>query len=149
MDESKTPPTHFGIVPLSRFVPRGFGFVHHSIAILYHEVPNPYSHDSQLFHRCKVAAARATLPIAQFKQQILDAVASAQVGATATRRSGVACRFGGRIVKKLRIGAEGFGDESCGRFATPSFCCVVAHVHRATRRVVHGPFYVAPLSTIV
>jgi hypothetical protein len=31
----------FGIVPLSNFVPRGFGFVHHSIAILYHEVPNP------------------------------------------------------------------------------------------------------------
>jgi hypothetical protein len=27
-------------VPLSNFVPRGFGFVHHSIAILYHEVPN-------------------------------------------------------------------------------------------------------------
>jgi hypothetical protein len=31
----------FGIVPLSNFVPRGFGFVHHSTAILYHEVPNP------------------------------------------------------------------------------------------------------------
>jgi hypothetical protein len=28
-------------VPLSNCVPRGFGFVHHSIAILYHEVPNP------------------------------------------------------------------------------------------------------------
>jgi hypothetical protein len=28
-------------VPLSNFVPRGLGFVHHSIAILYHEVPNP------------------------------------------------------------------------------------------------------------
>jgi hypothetical protein len=28
-------------VPLSRFVPRGFGFVHHSIAILYDEVPYP------------------------------------------------------------------------------------------------------------
>jgi hypothetical protein len=41
MDESKTPPTHLGIVPLSNFVPRGFGFAHHSIAILYHEVPNP------------------------------------------------------------------------------------------------------------
>jgi hypothetical protein len=27
-------------VPLSNFVQRGFGFVHHSIAILYHEVPN-------------------------------------------------------------------------------------------------------------
>jgi hypothetical protein len=40
MDRSKTPPTHFGIVPLSNFVPRGFGFVHHSIAILYHQVPN-------------------------------------------------------------------------------------------------------------
>jgi hypothetical protein len=28
-------------VKISRFVPRCFGFVHHSIAILYHEVPNP------------------------------------------------------------------------------------------------------------
>jgi hypothetical protein len=28
-------------VPLSNFVPRGFEFVHHSIALLYHEVPNP------------------------------------------------------------------------------------------------------------
>jgi hypothetical protein len=28
-------------VPLSNFAPRGFGFVHHSIAILYHEMPNP------------------------------------------------------------------------------------------------------------
>jgi hypothetical protein len=28
-------------VPLSNIVPRGFGFVHHSIAILYHQVPNP------------------------------------------------------------------------------------------------------------
>jgi hypothetical protein len=37
----QNPSNTFGIVPLSRFVPRGFGFVHHSIAILYHEVPNP------------------------------------------------------------------------------------------------------------
>jgi hypothetical protein len=29
-------------VPLSNFVPRGFGFVRHSIAILYHQAPNPY-----------------------------------------------------------------------------------------------------------
>ena len=28
-------------MPLSNYVPRGFGFVHHSITILYHEVPNP------------------------------------------------------------------------------------------------------------
>jgi hypothetical protein len=28
-------------VPLSNFAPRGFAFVHHSIAILYHQVPNP------------------------------------------------------------------------------------------------------------
>ena len=28
-------------MPLSNFVPRGFGFIHHSIAILYHQVPNP------------------------------------------------------------------------------------------------------------
>jgi hypothetical protein len=37
----QNPSNPFGIVPLSRFVPRGFGFVHHSIAILYYEVPNP------------------------------------------------------------------------------------------------------------
>jgi hypothetical protein len=29
-------------VPLSNFVPRGFGFVHHSIAILCHESAHPY-----------------------------------------------------------------------------------------------------------
>jgi hypothetical protein len=31
----QNPSKSFGIVPLSNFVPRGFGFVHHSIAILY------------------------------------------------------------------------------------------------------------------
>jgi hypothetical protein len=39
MDKSN-PSNPYGIVPLSRFVPRVFGFVHHSIALLYHEVPN-------------------------------------------------------------------------------------------------------------
>jgi hypothetical protein len=38
----QNPSKPFGIVPLSNFVPRGLGFGHHSIAILYHEVPNPY-----------------------------------------------------------------------------------------------------------
>jgi hypothetical protein len=47
MDESKNPSNPFGIVPLSNFVRGGFGFVHHSIAILLHQVPNP-----NLFHRC-------------------------------------------------------------------------------------------------
>jgi hypothetical protein len=36
----QNPSNPFGFVPLSNFVPRGFGFVHHSIAILYHQVPN-------------------------------------------------------------------------------------------------------------
>jgi hypothetical protein len=36
----QNPSSPVGIVPLSNFAPRGFGFVHHSIAILYHEVPN-------------------------------------------------------------------------------------------------------------
>jgi hypothetical protein len=40
-------------VPLSNFVPRGFGFVHHSIAILYHEVPNL----SITIRNCFIAAA--------------------------------------------------------------------------------------------
>jgi hypothetical protein len=37
----QNPSNSFGIVPLSNFVPRGFGFVHHSIAIFYRAVPNP------------------------------------------------------------------------------------------------------------
>jgi hypothetical protein len=37
----QNPSNPFEIVPLSNFVPRGFGFVHHSIAILDDEVPNP------------------------------------------------------------------------------------------------------------
>jgi hypothetical protein len=45
----QNPSNPFGIVPLSNFLPRGFGFVHHSIAILYHEVPNPDINDSQHF----------------------------------------------------------------------------------------------------
>ena len=36
----QNPSNPSGIVPLSNFVLRGFGFVHHSIAILDHEVPN-------------------------------------------------------------------------------------------------------------
>ena len=41
MDKSKTLWLDGKIVPLSNFAPRGFGFVHHSIAIFYHVVPNP------------------------------------------------------------------------------------------------------------
>jgi hypothetical protein len=37
----QNPSNPIGIVPLSNFAPRGFGFVHHSIAIFYHEVPTP------------------------------------------------------------------------------------------------------------
>jgi hypothetical protein len=42
VDESKNPSNPFGIVPLSNFVPRGFGFVHHSIAILDQHVRNAH-----------------------------------------------------------------------------------------------------------
>jgi hypothetical protein len=38
MDKSKTP--RHDLRRYFNFVPRGFGFVHHSIAILYHQVPN-------------------------------------------------------------------------------------------------------------
>jgi hypothetical protein len=41
----QNPSNPFGIVPLSNFAPRGFGFVHHSMAnpsFLYHEVPKPH-----------------------------------------------------------------------------------------------------------
>ena len=37
----QNPSTRLLIVPLSKFVLSGFGFVHDSIAIPYHEVPNP------------------------------------------------------------------------------------------------------------
>jgi hypothetical protein len=42
MDKIQNPSNQFGIVPLSYFVPMGLGFVHHSIAFLYHEVPRTY-----------------------------------------------------------------------------------------------------------
>ena len=41
MDESKTPPTHLGSCRYLDLYRERFGFVHHSIAIFYHEVPNP------------------------------------------------------------------------------------------------------------
>jgi hypothetical protein len=41
MDESKTPPTNLGSCRYLALYRGVFGFVHHSIAILYHEVPNP------------------------------------------------------------------------------------------------------------
>jgi hypothetical protein len=41
MDKSKTPPTHLGSCRYLTLYRGGFGFVHHSIAILYHQVPNP------------------------------------------------------------------------------------------------------------
>jgi hypothetical protein len=37
----QNPSNPFGVVQLSNFALRGFGFVHQSMAILYHEVPNP------------------------------------------------------------------------------------------------------------
>jgi hypothetical protein len=43
MDKYKTPPTHLGscrYLDLSRFVPRGFGFVHHSRTLFCRAVPN-------------------------------------------------------------------------------------------------------------
>jgi hypothetical protein len=48
----QNPSNPFGIVPLSRFVPRGFGFVHHSIPFSITKCQTLLSHDSQLFHRC-------------------------------------------------------------------------------------------------
>jgi hypothetical protein len=45
-------------VPLSNCVPRGFGFVHHSIAILCYQVPNPNL--TILLRRCTQAAGRSS-----------------------------------------------------------------------------------------
>jgi hypothetical protein len=44
----QNPSNPFGIVPLSNFLPRGFGFVHHSIAFCITKC-QAQSHDSQLF----------------------------------------------------------------------------------------------------
>jgi hypothetical protein len=57
----QNPSNPFGIVPLSNFVPRGFGFVHHSRAILYHEVPNPNLTIRNFFHRSTPVAAGGEL----------------------------------------------------------------------------------------
>jgi hypothetical protein len=53
----QNPSNPFGIVPLSKFVPRGFGFVHHSIAILYHQVPNPNLTIRNFLYRCRAVSS--------------------------------------------------------------------------------------------
>jgi hypothetical protein len=51
----QNPSNPFGIVPLSRFVLRGFGFVHHFFCHSLLRSAKPLSHDSQLFHRSTTA----------------------------------------------------------------------------------------------
>jgi hypothetical protein len=48
-------------VPLSNFVRRGFGFVHHSLAIPYHEVPNPNITIRNFFIALRRAGLKHTL----------------------------------------------------------------------------------------
>jgi hypothetical protein len=60
MDKSKTLPTHLESCRYLTFVPRGFGFVHHSIAILDHQVPNPNLTIRNFFDRSTRVAALAS-----------------------------------------------------------------------------------------
>ena len=48
-------------MPPSNSVPRVFGFVHHSVAILYHEVPNP---NLTIRNFCIAVGGRKTHPAA-------------------------------------------------------------------------------------
>jgi hypothetical protein len=57
----QNPSKPFGIVPLSNFVPRRFGFVHHSITtILYHDVPHL---SLTIRHFCIAVAGQKAQPL--------------------------------------------------------------------------------------
>jgi hypothetical protein len=56
MNKSKTPPTHLGSCRYLDLYRGFFGFVHHSIAILFLQVPNPNLTIRNFLHRCTPAA---------------------------------------------------------------------------------------------
>ena len=68
----QNPSNPFGIVPLSNFVPRGFGFVHHSIAILYHEVPNPNLTIRNFFVAVRGSLGAAEQPLPTSAELVAD-----------------------------------------------------------------------------
>jgi hypothetical protein len=57
-------------VPLSNFVLRGFRFVHHSIAILYHEVPNPNLTIRNFYIHARRCGGRTAETLMDFKGPI-------------------------------------------------------------------------------
>jgi hypothetical protein len=96
MNESKTPLNPFGIVPLSKFVPRGFGFVHHSIALLCHEVQTLISRFANFFiavrgrHGDPPPAAAASLLAGGSSQAEVESRHTPNPAAAAQRRAGPA-----------------------------------------------------------
>ena len=86
-------------MPLYNFVPRGFGCVHHSIAILYHEVPNP-----NLTIRNFFIAAGATL-VTAFVPGVLAGNPTYDLFFTVADTQVVTA------MKKLRIVRLGFGTS--------------------------------------
>jgi hypothetical protein len=60
MDESKTPPTHLGSCRYLTLYRWGFGFVHRSRTIFYHEVPSPNLTIPNFFHRSTSSSGGAS-----------------------------------------------------------------------------------------
>jgi hypothetical protein len=86
----QNPSNPFGIVPLSNFAPRGFGFVHHSMTILYHEVPNPSITIRTFLHRCRTED-RVFLQVTDAAEwRVLRAAARLPGGAAAAEDDAVA-----------------------------------------------------------
>ena len=111
-------------MPLSNCVPRGFGFVHHSIAVLYREVPSP-----NLLHRWpagETGCGKSTLiPLLLLRaaeargescrvvvtqpRRIAATSLAARVASLMPERIGQSVR--GSVAKQLRIVMLGFGWE--------------------------------------
>jgi hypothetical protein len=104
----QNPSNRFGIVPLSNLVPRGFGFVHHSIAILYHEVPNLSLTIRNFFHR-STAEPRPTRDSARHIGSI------SQRDAQNRHEKSAAV-----VIKCSAFAGEGISGEATRRFFVPA-----------------------------
>jgi hypothetical protein len=90
----QNPSNPVGIVPLSNFVPRGFGFIHHSIAILYRAVPNPDLTIRDFFHR-------------RFQGELFErGGAASQKTLWKAKQRGESFRREKELSKKVRVGAD-------------------------------------------
>ena len=100
-------------MPLYNFCTEGFGFVHHSIAILYHEVPNPNITTRNFFNAAWDAASELPASRGEGNTQCTEATSltlGAAAGLTHGSGAGTALQEGS---------GHGAGVQAGGHFGLP------------------------------